>query len=169
VRMIQSSYARSNALPERAETVSSDAATKTRLHASCIASGGRGLPRSPAIGSPHWGVACSMARGAVLLGSGLRPIVRSLLQPSMEELAMGNHCPGSLPEEPEPQELRLQRIIDFWNPLRVSGDTGATTWDVLGPLERQVTEYLDSASPDIQRAESLTAQAGLLIEGCCDS
>jgi hypothetical protein len=86
VRMIQSSYARSNALPERAETVSLDAATKTRLHASCIVSGGRGLPRNPAVGSPHWGVACSMANGAVLRGSGLGFIVESLFADSYRRI-----------------------------------------------------------------------------------
>ena len=79
---------------------------------------------------------------------------------------MQRHCAGSLPEDPRTFEARLQQIVDFWNELRNSGDTGATTWEVLGPLEQQVTEYLDSDSPDITWAESLTAQAALSISGC---
>jgi len=38
----------------------------------------------------------------------------------------------------------------------------------LEPLEQLVTEYLDHDPPDIRWAESLTAQAALLIEGRSD-
>jgi hypothetical protein len=70
--------------------------------------------------------------------------------------------------EPRTPDARQKRIVDFWNGLRVCGDPGATTWEVLEPLEQLVTEYLDHDPPDIRWAESLTAQAALLIEGRSD-
>ena len=79
---------------------------------------------------------------------------------------MKTHCAELSPDDPQASEARRQQIIDFWNVLRTCGDPGATTWEVLEPLERQVTEYLDDDPPDIRGAESLTALAALLIAGC---
>jgi hypothetical protein len=81
---------------------------------------------------------------------------------------MSNRCTGLSPGDPREAEQRIQRIVDFWNALRTSGTPGTTTWGVLEPLEQLVTEYLDHDPPDIGWAESLTAQAALLIEGYSD-
>lgn len=66
-------------------------------------------------------------------------------------------------EESESSWSRVEFIIDFWSQLRISDDTGMTTWEELGPLERAVTDSL--ARSDLAKAESLTAQAMLLIAG----
>lgn len=60
---------------------------------------------------------------------------------------------------------RGQRIADWWNSLRVSEDPGATTWEVLDGLEREVTDCLAVEPQDMSRAESLTALAILLVAG----
>ena len=69
------------------------------------------------------------------------------------------------PDDPQTTDARCQQIIDFWNGLRTSGDPGATTWEVLESLERDVTEFLDRDPPNIRAAQSLTALAGLLMAG----
>jgi hypothetical protein len=79
---------------------------------------------------------------------------------------MESHCAELSPDEPPSHENRRQKIINFWNGLRTDGDSGETTWDVLEPLERQATEYLDDDPPDLRAAESITAYAALLIAGC---
>lgn len=76
------------------------------------------------------------------------------------------HCAELSPDDPQTVEVRRQQVIDFWNWLRTCGDPGATTWEVLEPLERQATEQLDEAPPNIRGAESTTALAALLIAGC---
>jgi hypothetical protein len=76
------------------------------------------------------------------------------------------HCTELSPDDPQTVEARCQQIIDFWNWLRTCGDPGATTWEVLEPLERQVTEYLDDVPPNMGGAESTTALAALFIAGC---
>jgi hypothetical protein len=60
---------------------------------------------------------------------------------------------------------RIQEISDFWSALRVSDELGAANWTVLEPLERQVTEALSHNPPNLAKAESLTAEAMLLITG----
>jgi hypothetical protein len=82
---------------------------------------------------------------------------------------MKTHCAKSSPDDPPNYEERRQQVVDFWNDLRICGDTGATTWEVLEPLERQATECLDYDPPDLRAAESITAQAALLIAGCYDA
>ena len=79
---------------------------------------------------------------------------------------MNAHCTNLSPDDPQIVEARRQQLVEFWNELRTCGDPGATTWEVLEPLERQATEYLDNDPPDIRGAESTTAQAALLIAGC---
>ena len=79
---------------------------------------------------------------------------------------MKRHCAGLSPGSSRDGEVRIQRIVDFWNALRTSGTPGTTTWEVLEPLEQLVTEHLDHDPPDIGWAESLTARAALLIQGC---
>jgi hypothetical protein len=69
------------------------------------------------------------------------------------------------PDDPQATDARCQQLIEFWNELRTCGDSGATTWEVLESLERQVTECLDDCPPDIGRAESVTALAALLMMG----
>jgi hypothetical protein len=81
---------------------------------------------------------------------------------------MNSHCTELSPDNPREREERIQRIVDFWNALRASDTPGTTTWDVLEPLEQLVTEYLDHDPPDVGWAESLTAQAALLIAGYSD-
>ena len=73
-----------------------------------------------------------------------------------------------LPTEPLPpdDDPRIERIVAFWNRLRLSDDAGRTSWQVLESLEREVTDCLTRRTPsDIERAESLTALAALLIAG----
>jgi hypothetical protein len=69
------------------------------------------------------------------------------------------------PDDPPTTDARRQQLIEFWNELRTCGNSGATTWEVLESLERQVTECLDQYPPDIGAAESLTALAALLMTG----
>jgi hypothetical protein len=68
-----------------------------------------------------------------------------------------------LPEESESSWSRAEFVIDFWNQLRISDETGMTTWEELAPLERAVTDCL--ARSDLAEAESLTAKAMHLIAG----
>ena len=80
---------------------------------------------------------------------------------------MNTHCtPTSLDNSKINEERRL--TIEFWSRLHIGGDPGETTWEVLDPLELQVTEYLDCDPPNIKKAVSLTVKAALLIEGCSD-
>ena len=72
--------------------------------------------------------------------------------------------PGAL----QALDARMKRITAFWNELHTCGDPGATTWDVLESLENKVTECLYRSPPDVSSAESLTAQAALLISGFID-
>jgi hypothetical protein len=60
-------------------------------------------------------------------------------------------------------EERRSRIAEFWSRLRVCEDLGATSWEVLEPIELEVTDCLSRDPPDIARAESHTAKAFLLI------
>jgi hypothetical protein len=69
------------------------------------------------------------------------------------------------PDRPQESDARRQQLIEFWNGLRTCGDSGATTWEVLDALESEVTGCLYRSPRDIDRAESLTAQAALLIVG----
>lgn len=62
-------------------------------------------------------------------------------------------------------EERIRLIAEFWNQLRCSDELGATNWEALEPLEREVTECLYQKPPDIARAESLTALALQMIAG----
>ena len=72
------------------------------------------------------------------------------------------------PDDPQATDARRQQLIEFWNELRTCGNSGATTWEVLESLERQVTECLDHDPPDVGGAESLTARAALLMMGQSD-
>jgi len=75
---------------------------------------------------------------------------------------------GLSPGDPDPIEDRIRRIVDFWNELDCCGEPGATTWGVLEGLRLEVTECLDGAPPDVNKAESLTAYALLLMTGTDD-
>jgi len=56
-------------------------------------------------------------------------------------------------------------IADFWNDLRASDELDPTIWEVLEPIERQVTECLDRSPPKYGEAKSLTAQTQLFLAG----
>ena len=68
----------------------------------------------------------------------------------------------------ESNEARLRRVADFWNAFDSCGESGATTLEVLEEKRLQVSDCLAAKPPDVRRAESLTAQALLLIIGGCD-
>lgn len=59
----------------------------------------------------------------------------------------------------EREQLKIEMIRQFWHQLHLEDDPGATTWEVLDPLEHQVVECLDRDPPDVSHADSLTAQA----------
>jgi len=65
-------------------------------------------------------------------------------------------------------EYLKKRINTFWNELRITDDIGVTSWEVLRPIEREVTECLNKQVPDVSRAMSLTYRAYLLIAGLVD-
>lgn len=62
-------------------------------------------------------------------------------------------------------EIKKQQLAEFWSQLRVSEELGATNWDVLEPLEREVTEALEKDPPDFVLADSATVKAYCLISG----
>jgi hypothetical protein len=70
-----------------------------------------------------------------------------------------------LPAEPLTDRDRLELLWKIWRELSMSGDAGATSWDVLDGIQAQVTEHLSFDPPNISIAESLTAKAFLLREG----
>src|ERR1043165_7086894 len=61
--------------------------------------------------------------------------------------------------------LRRQRIVDWWMNLEPDGDTGRSTWEALDMLRDRVTFCLMREDLGLDEAESLTAQALLLIAG----
>jgi len=62
----------------------------------------------------------------------------------------------------QPEALQ---IAEFWNELRASDELDPTNWEVLEPIERQVTECLDRNPPNYGEAKSLTAQTKLFLTG----
>lgn len=62
-------------------------------------------------------------------------------------------------------EQRALVIDEFWKPLRSDDDLDPAIWRVLEPIDRQVRECLDRVEPRYGEAESLTAQAQLLLAG----
>ena len=70
------------------------------------------------------------------------------------------HGVGLSPGSPRPRsEDKIRQIVDFWNGLRVVEQLGATSWDVLEPLERRVTEALAEIPPDLEEADRATMLA----------
>ena len=140
-----------------------------RVGVVCLAACGSPLPRAESAArrgrrtGQRVGASSSVSRVAL---QWLGLVVSPSFATRMEDLAMATHCAELSPDDPQNIEARRQQIIDFWNELRTYGDPGATTWEVLEPLERQVTEYLDDAPSDLRGAESTTAHAALLIAGC---
>jgi hypothetical protein len=68
-----------------------------------------------------------------------------------------------VPDKSDSSWARQEAIADFWIQLRISDETGMTTWEELVPLERLVYECLSQS--DLAKAESLTAKAMHLIAG----
>lgn len=69
------------------------------------------------------------------------------------------------PDDPDSSGERIRQIAEFWNQLDVCDDPGKTTWGVLDGLKREVTDCLYRKPPDLNKAESLTAYAMLLMAG----
>lgn len=83
---------------------------------------------------------------------------------------MNEYPTGFLPDNSHPNpDNQRQFIIEFWNELRACDETGETSWEVLEPLERQVTEALYRDPPDYGKANWVTALAMLLIAGESES
>lgn len=78
---------------------------------------------------------------------------------------METHGTKSSPAGPPSQDQRIQRVVDWWMALEMSGDAGASSWEVLTSLGNEVTACLCQDPPDVARAESITARAMLAIEG----
>ena len=78
---------------------------------------------------------------------------------------MGDRLDGLSTDNPDSVEQRIRLVVDFWNQLDCCGESGATTWGVLEELRLEVTECLDRGPPDLNKAESLTAYAMLLVTG----
>lgn len=89
-------------------------------------------------------------------------------QPLGERVMMKSAHLVSLPDDPGGVSDRILLIVDFWNAVRVCGDPGATTWEELETIEREVTSCLARQIPDVEKAESLTARAMRLIAGCSE-
>lgn len=70
--------------------------------------------------------------------------------------------------DPSRDSFCIQQIAEWWSELRVCGESGAATWEELDALEQEVTDCLARKLPDVNRAESLTAYAMLLIAGCTE-
>lgn len=60
---------------------------------------------------------------------------------------------------------RAKQIAEFWNSLRTCEELDTAIWEVLEPIERQVTEYLDRSPPLLTQAESVTAQVMIMLAG----
>lgn len=72
-------------------------------------------------------------------------------------MALGNSC-GVGPDK--------ACLAEFWNKLRIDDDPGGTTWDVLEPIERRVTDLLYGGTvEEIRLASRLTAKARYLWLG----
>lgn len=78
---------------------------------------------------------------------------------------MAEQAIGLSPDNPDPVQERIRQIVDFWNELDCCGESGETTWGVLEELRLEVTECLDRTPPCVNKAESLTAYALLLMTG----
>jgi len=78
---------------------------------------------------------------------------------------MADHFNDLSSGDPPDRDHRLQQVIDFWNGLSCHGDAGETTWEVLEDLQTQVSDCLSREPVDLERAESLTAYAALLMSG----
>jgi len=154
--------------PSGRETASPDAATNpatcrrprpARRRATCPVPGRCGL--------------CGVAMGRLCVPRASCVVVwthrESLVADRMEDVAVKKYCCGLSPGKlPTRADDRFRQIADWWSQLRIGDDSGATTWEVLDALERQVTECLTRDPPDVAKAESVTAKAALLIAGCCD-
>jgi hypothetical protein len=71
-----------------------------------------------------------------------------------------------LPEELSESLHRRKLITEFWDALDCEGDSGAATWEALDRVRERVRTALLQRPPDICLAESLTAEAALMIAGC---
>lgn len=76
---------------------------------------------------------------------------------------MNRHRCKLLSEASPQSSLLREQIIAYWQELGMSGDSGATSWEVLDRLRDRVTESL--LWNDLASAGSLTAKAMLLVAG----
>jgi hypothetical protein len=70
------------------------------------------------------------------------------------------------PEDPDDRTARIQRITDYWRDLYDGGDPGGASWEELDRLHHEVGDCFAKRPHDVDRAESLTAYAMLLISNC---
>jgi len=59
----------------------------------------------------------------------------------------------------------VRRIVATWDAIRACEEFDATTWDVLGSLERQVTDAIYKSPADLRSADRATAKALAYIAG----
>ena len=59
----------------------------------------------------------------------------------------------------------VEHLNQFWDEVMESGDSGATTWEVVVELYQQYMECLQKDPCDEDRANSITAKAFHLIAG----
>jgi hypothetical protein len=78
-------------------------------------------------------------------------------------------CDELSPGRRGPPNDRHRCIIHWWNAFSVCDHPGGSSWEVLDDIQCQVTECLSREPPDLDRAESLTAHAALLMAGMNDS
>jgi hypothetical protein len=76
-----------------------------------------------------------------------------------------NHTDLS-PGEPDDREVRIQQIAGFWRDLFDGSDPGGASWEELDRIHHEVGDCFARQPHDIDRAESLTAYAMLIIANC---
>lgn len=59
---------------------------------------------------------------------------------------------------------KAKRIAEIWNGLQFE-ELDAALWEVLDPIQRQVADCLSRRPVRLSEAESLTAQAMLMLAG----
>jgi len=72
---------------------------------------------------------------------------------------------GLSPGRKDHSNAHLARIRAWWSDWRICGTSGASTWEKLEELERDVTECLQESPPDVRKADRLTAEAMMRISG----
>ncbi|MCR9117559.1 MAG: hypothetical protein NXI22_11495 [bacterium] len=72
---------------------------------------------------------------------------------------MNNSRNKLLAERNLSEQERIDKLVDFWQPLMNGTSSGSTTWKVLEYFDMRVSRCLADSPPDVDLAESLTANA----------